>query len=125
MTGVVRLGKVLSRQDQLVERLTKFALDCANLLKSLSLTEQNKIYGKQLIRSSSSIGANYVEATVASSKKEFSNCVNIARREAKESLYWLDLLRKVSNSTDFVDLVDESEQILRILSAMVKTSKLE
>jgi len=116
---------VLSRRDQLVERLTKFALDCANLLKSLPLTEQNKIYGKQLIRSSSSIGANYVEATTASSRKEFSNCVNIARREAKESLYWLNLLKHTKNLTNFTGLADESEQILKILSAMVKTSKSE
>jgi four helix bundle protein len=103
----------------------KFALGCNLFVKSLPKTEGDRIYGRQLIRSSSSIGANYVEATAATSRKDFINDSNRARKEAKESLYWLQLLKQINDdhSKEIEDLLDEGEQLLKILAATVKTAK--
>lgn len=113
------------KQDQLLKRLSEFAINCAALVKSLSQTEENRIYGRQLIRSSSSIGANYIEATGGASRKDFINGANIARKEAKESLYWLTLINSVNSGLEkgIEKLVDESEQIVKIFTSMVKTAR--
>uniref|UniRef100_A0A831YZV6 Four helix bundle protein n=1 Tax=candidate division WWE3 bacterium TaxID=2053526 RepID=A0A831YZV6_UNCKA len=103
----------MGSQDLLIERFMKFALDCNLLVKSLSKTEENRIYGRQLIRSSSSEGANYVEATAAASRKDFINDSNRARKEAKESLYWLQLIKQTNegSSGEIESLLDEGEQL--------------
>lgn len=82
------------KQKELEARLKKFALDVLRLVKSLPPTEENKIYGRQVIRSSSSVGANYMEATCAHTRLDFLHDMNKSRKEAKESVYWLELILK-------------------------------
>ena len=80
--------------------------------------------GKQLIRSSGSVGANYIEANEKLGKKDFKFRVKIARKEAKESEYWLRLLKE-GNPTlhQFDDLIQESNELRKILSSIInKTS---
>jgi len=79
-------------------------------------------YLTQVIRSSSSIGANYLEADEAESKKDFRHKVAIARKEARESGHWLALIREAvpSASADCEHLVDEVDQLTRILSAIIR-----
>ena len=115
----------MSSPNLLIERFMKFALGCNLFVKSLPKTEENKIYGRQLIRSSSSAGANYVEATAAASRKDFINDSNRARKEAKESLYWLGLLKQVNVgfTEELANLLNEGGQLLKILTATVKTAK--
>lgn len=63
-------------QRELEKRLKEFALRVLRFVKSLPLTEENRIYGRQVIRSSSSIGANYAEATCAHTKPDFLHDIN-------------------------------------------------
>lgn len=76
----------------LEQRTFLFARDCRFFLKNLPKTIQTIEDGKQLIRSSGSVGANYIEANESLSKKDFYYRIKICRKEAKESNYWLSLL---------------------------------
>lgn len=72
---------------------------------------------KQVIRSSGSIGANYIEANQSLSKADFVNRIKIARKEARETSYWLEL---IANSTgeDLFTLIEEAKQLEKILGAI-------
>src|SRR3989344_1087993 len=76
----------------LEERTKKFSKDILNFLKEIKCTNLNKNIIDQLIRSSTSIGANYCEANGSSSKKDFRNKIYICNKEAKETMYWIELL---------------------------------
>jgi four helix bundle protein len=78
----------------LEERTIKFSENIIDLIKSIKINEINKPIIRQLIRSSTSIGANYCEANGASSKRDFKNKIYICKKEAKETKYWLQLLAK-------------------------------
>lgn len=81
-----------SKVYDLEERTKKFAWDIRQFVKKLPLTISNKEDVKQLIRSSGSVGANYIEANESLGKKDFLLRIRISRKEAKESVYWLSLL---------------------------------
>ncbi len=76
----------------LEERIYLFAKECRILVKSLPKTISNIEDGKQLVRSSGATGANYIEANEKLGNKDFLMRAKIARKEAKESHYWLKLL---------------------------------
>lgn len=79
---------------------------------------------RQLIRASGSVGANYIEANEAVSKKDFALRIRIARKEAKESHYWLRLLDVEGDEElerERAQLVDEAMQLRKILSAIAAT----
>lgn len=114
---------MMYNKEELQKRLKAFALDTLKIVKSLPLSEENRIYGRQVIRSSSSIGANYAEALYAHSKQDFIHSINLSRKEASETLYWLEMIQS-ANKTVMVDgLMDESSQILKIFISSVKTAK--
>ena len=75
---------------------------------------------KQLVRSSSSIGANYIEANEALSKKDFLMRIKISRKEAKETAYWLKLIdfQKKDNNKKYFSLIEEGTHLTKILSAI-------
>lgn len=109
----------------LEQRNFTFARDCRFLLKKLPKTIQVQEDGKQLIRSSGSVGANYIEANESLSKKDFCYRIKICRKEAKESNYWLNLL-KVCNpdfQEDISILVQESTEIKKIFSSILEKSQ--
>ena len=84
-----------------LEELTlQFAIDCRMFLKKLPKTISNQEDGKQLVRSSGSVGANYIEANESLSKKDFNYRIKISRKEAKESAYWLKII-KATNTNEF------------------------
>ena len=80
------------KRYDLEERTFKFALDVSRFCKKFPRTIGNIEYVKQLIRSSGSVGANYIEANESLSKKDFVMRIKICRKEAKESRYWLLLI---------------------------------
>ncbi len=73
----------------------------------------------QVIRSSTSIGANYSEAQNAASKQDFKNKVIIAKKEASETRYWLRLISELSDDTEVSVIQKESQEILYILQRIV------
>lgn len=80
---------------------------------------------KQLLRSGTSIGANVEEAQAGQSKADFISKMSIASKEARESNYWLRLLRDSGtvDSMEIDSLLLESESIINILTAIIKTSR--
>ena len=78
----------------------------------------------QLIRSSTSVGANYEEAQAAESRKDFVHKLQVSLKEMRESYYWLRVLQKISSeSSKFSELIDEAKQLRAILSKSVATAK--
>ena len=75
----------------LEDRTYEFAKNCRNFIKSIPKDLSNIEYGKQLVRSSGSQAANYIEANESLSKKDFFHRIKICRKETKESRLWLRL----------------------------------
>ena len=107
------------------ERSFNFAVSVAVFLQKLPDTDINGVYKKQLVRSSSSIGANLSEADGSLTKRDFVNKMGIARREARESGHWLRLISRVSVQKDsqvygeVSELIQEAREILLILSRII------
>ena len=107
----------------LEERAHLFAKEVRAYFTRLPRTDGNVIDGRQLIRSSGSIGANYIEANEALGKKDFVHRLRIARREAKESRWWLRLLDTQEDATlesTRAALIQEATELTSILSAMLR-----
>lgn len=104
------------RQFDLEPRTYTFAVDCRQYCKTKkSYNDREDV--KQLIRSSGSVAANYIEANEALSKKDFVMRVKICRKEAKESILWLKLLEAPGR------LIDEATQLMKIFGAIIEKSK--
>jgi four helix bundle protein len=105
----------------LEERTLRFAKDCMELCKALDKNRINTPLIDQLIRSSTSVGANYREANQSLTKKDFYYRLNVCRKEAKESGYWLELLAHVdqNNTVSVHSLIRESLELVRIFSSIV------
>lgn len=114
--------------EDLYERLLEFGIKSQTLVKKLPKTDYNKIYGLQLLRSSSSPGANYIEALEALSRKDFIHRLKISRKESRESIHWLRLI-KYSNlelkdiQTNCNDQIDEGRQLIKIFTSSIITSE--
>ena len=79
-------------QTELVERTTEFALRIVKMFVSLPKTEEARVLGRQVLRSGTSVGANYREAQRARSKAEFIAKIGDSLKELDETAYWLELL---------------------------------
>lgn len=114
------------KKYDLEERTLQFAIDCRLFLKKLPKTISNSEDGKQLVKSSGSVGANYIEANEALSKKDFNYRIKISRKESKESVFWLKII-KATNSTEFEKsnavLIQEADELKKIFSAILEKSK--
>jgi four helix bundle protein len=111
-----------SRRD-LEDRTYEFARRIRAFVRTLPRTICNYQDVKQLVRASGSVGANYIEANESLSKKDLVMRLKIARKEAKESRYWLRLVdtgnhSEVARVRD--DLVQESTELMNILGAIVR-----
>ena len=114
-----------TRSNIIKEKSYSFALDIIHLVKELPRNTAGYALGKQVIRSGTSIGANIEEAIGASSKKDFIYKMNVAKKEARETLYWLSLIAdsQLTNNSDTNKLTESANELIRILTAIVKTSK--
>lgn len=115
-----------SKRYDLEDRTFKFAKDVALYSRNLPKTASNVEYIKQVIRSSGSVGANYIEANESLSKKDFIMRIKICRKEAKESAYWLRLINE-TNTDDcrqgIEKLLNEALELKKIFSAILNKSK--
>ncbi len=107
--------EVAKGKRDLEDRTFQFARDVRSFVRQLPRGMINHEDGSQLIRSSGSIGANYIEAQEALSKKDFTMRVKISRKETKESRYWLHLLDGIPP-----DLRREHERLLREVTELLK-----
>lgn len=108
----------------LEERTFEFARDCRFLIFKLPKTVVNNEDGKQLVRSSGSVGANYIEANEKLGDKDFKFRLRISRKEAKESVYWLRLLKAINPNQEMkiAELLQEADELRKILSAIINKS---
>jgi four helix bundle protein len=111
----------MNKPYDLEEHTYLFARECRLYIKTLPKTASNIEDGKQLIRSSGSVGANYIEANEKISDKDLAFRLKIARKEAKESKYWLRLLHDLNTdqSTYSEFLLLEVEELRKILSVII------
>ena len=110
----------------LEERTFQFAKEVRLFVKTLPKTIANIEDGKQLVKASGSVGANYREANESLSKKDFIFRIKICRKEAKESAYWLRLIHETNNlknAKDAISLMQEANELKKIFSSILERSK--
>lgn len=113
-----------SKRYDLEDRTFSFAKRCRALVKNLPKTIGNAEDGRQLVRSSGSVGANYIEANEALSKKDFVCRIKTCRKEAKESRYWLRLIEAPDSPASERDtLVQEAQELMNIFGAIVRKTE--
>ncbi len=115
-----------TKNYDLEERTLSFAKEVRKLVRKIPKDICNIEDCKQLVKSSGSVGANYIEANESLSKKDFKVRIKISRKESKESRFWLKLIdtrqdRKLENKRN--ELVQESTELLKIFSAILNKSK--
>ena len=103
----------------------KFAKNVRVFVSNLPKTISNLEDGKQLVRYSGSVGANYIEANEALGQKDFLMRIKISRKEAKESRYWLELISVADNTLDKIRLalLQEFTELIMIFSAIMRKQK--
>lgn len=115
-----------SKKYDLEDRTFEFARRVRLFVKKLPKTIANLEDGKQLIRSSGSAGANYIEANESLSKKDFLMRIKISRKESKESRYWLRLVYTEGSAElekEREALINEATEFIKIFNKIITNSK--
>lgn len=126
MIFLIKLNrKMLFMKENLIKRKSfEFAVLSIRTYKKL-IEQKEFVVSKQFVRSATSIGANVQEADAGISKKDFVAKMSIASKEARETLYWIQLLKETELvNFNFDELKQKCEEIVRILTSIVKTSQL-
>jgi four helix bundle protein len=107
------------------QRLKAFALDIIDMSGTLPENNKGWVLGKQVLRSGTSIGANYTEAQRASSRNHFISILETSLREADETKWWLELIHdsRLLRTERLQDTQTECEELIRILASSVNTAK--
>lgn len=110
------------KDNLIVRKAIEFSL---KIIRYTEVLEQNRkfVIAKQLLRSATSIGANVCEAQNAESKADFVHKMKIASKEAIETLYWLILCERSDSYHFDVQIRNDADKIIRILSKIISTSK--
>ena len=113
------------KKGPIYEKSFAFALRIVKLAKYLQEEKKEFVLSKQVLRSGTAIGALVREAEHAESKSDFAHKMNIALKEANETLYWLELLLQSEYITEqsFKSVQADSEELVKLLVAIVKTTK--
>jgi four helix bundle protein len=113
------------KHQNLQDRTRRFALDVIHFVESLPATETCKILGRQLLRSGTSVGANYRAACRARSKAEFISKIGVVLEEADESAFWLELLidAKKSMPEKAGTLLCEANELVAIAISSINTAR--
>jgi len=113
-------------KDDLRQRTFDFAVRVVNLCQRLDkMPGVSRTLARQLLRSGTSIGANVEEGQASQSRADFVSKCSIACKEARETHYWLRLLvaTEVATQNQTTDLIDEANQLIAILTTIVKKTK--
>ena len=117
-----------SGKNEFIENMKKrtklYVIRSTKLFQSLPKTDEARIFGKQFLRSASSVAANYRAVCRAKSRAEFFAKLSITVEEADESLFWLEILVEtdIMQESRLKDLMQEAEEILKILSKARKNT---
>jgi four helix bundle protein len=118
-------GKAVGRAYELRDRTKHFALQIIRLYGALPKTTEAQVIGKQLLRSGTSVAANYREASRARSDAELISKLSIVEQELDESVLWIELIVEsgIMPEITLAELRGESEELLRMTVASIKTLK--
>lgn len=112
------------KENPILEKSFQFALKIVSLSRNHT-DSREYVLSKQVLRSGTSVGANVEEAIAGISKKDFISKMSIACKEARETKYGLSLIHesKISGDIHVIPLIKEADELVRILTANVKTSQ--
>ncbi len=115
----------MAQETALFSRTKQFALRVIRLTKALPRNQVGQVIGKQLLRSATSVGANYRASCRSRSDKDFLARMGIVEEEADEAMYWIELLmeEKIIPSERLTGLYQEAEEILKMIAASIITVK--
>jgi four helix bundle protein len=110
---------------ELKQRTKQFGLRMIRAIQALSKDPVSDVLGRQLLRSGTSVGANYRAACRAKSRADFINKMGTVEEECDESLYWMEMLidAKLVTGTKLSALISEGEEILKIIVTSINTAK--
>ncbi len=113
------------RENIIVSKSYAFALEIINVYKFLCSTPKEYVLSKQMLRSGTSIGANVNEAMSSESKRDFIHKLGIALKEARETSYWLHLLKDANfvEADEANRIVNLCNELIRIISSIILTTK--
>lgn len=118
---------IKGRRYDIHDRIFEFIVRVIEFTKFLPKTSQNLVITNQLMRSVTSIGANDQEADGASTRKDFTHCYTIVRKEAKETIFWLKLIERTNNLITTEDkvslLIKEGNEIVAIVSTIISKAQ--
>lgn len=114
----------MEKPYDLEERTYLFAKNCRIYVRKLPKTISTLKDGKQLVRSSGSVGANYIEANEKLGDKDFLFKIKTSRKEAQESKYWIRLLQELNPDyrENSISLFEEADELRKIFSAIISKS---
>ena len=117
----------MEKPNAILDKSYAFAISIVHFCMRIQSERKEYVLTKQLLKSGTSIGANVEEAEQAQSKKDFISKLSIALKEAHETRYWLRLMRdtKITREEETNKLIDEVHQIIKLLVAIIKSSKIE
>jgi len=113
------------KSEELKKRTKKYAIEIIKLVQSLPKDRVADVIGKQLLRSGTSVGANYRSACRARSKADFISKMKIVEEEADESSYWLELIEeaKIYENEVIKPVMKETTELLSIAVASIQTAR--
>ncbi len=113
------------KENVILDKTYAFGLKIVKLYKQIIKMDVERALCVQLLRSGTSVGANVEEAIGGSSKRDFAHKMQIAYKEARETRYWLRLLKDSESLNEMTafELIAECEEILRILTAILNSLK--
>lgn len=120
------MTNIVDFAEELKARTKKLAITVILYYKKLPKTEEAKVIGRQLLRSSTSIAANYRALCRARSDAEFYSKICIVVEEADETVFWLEIIKEINldDSNEIDQLLAEANEILRIMAASKKKASL-
>ena len=106
------------------ERTLQFAVRVIQAIRRLPEDAATRVLAYQLVKAATSVGANVEEADGAESTRDFVHKMSIARKEARESRYWIRIVRaSIVDNENWISLQQESEELARILSAIINSAR--
>jgi len=114
-----------SKNYDLIERTARFGENIIDFVSTLPKNEINRPLVNQVVRAATSIGANYMEADGAVSKKDFENKIGICRKESKESMHWLRMIARANpnKKENCRKFYKEAQEFVWIFSSIINSSK--
>ncbi len=112
--------------DELKQRTKNFSIRVINLIRTLPNNKIGYVLGNQLLRSATSIGANYRAACRSRSKAEFISKIRVVEEESDESVYWIELIKESNlfNENRLSEILKEANELTAIFTSIGKTSKM-